>query len=127
MSDPISIGAEIRQARLAGGVSQASLARRAGTSQAAISRIERGLEMPGPERTAALLASLGLRLRLELEPIAEMDPDRRQLQMAGEISPGARLRGAMKDSQFADDLRRAAQAAIEQKALADRERERTPA
>lgn len=121
------IGEIIHEARLRAGVSQASLARRAGTSQAAVSRIERGLERPSPERIEALLASLGLRMRIELEPIAEHDADRGQLLMEGERSPGSRLRGGMSNAQFVDRLRRAAQPAIAAKARAKRERSRSAA
>ena len=74
-----SIGRLIKRAREASGVSQRSLARRAGTSQAAISRIERGLEQPSPGRVDEILASLGLRLRYELEPLAEHEAEPRRL------------------------------------------------
>jgi transcriptional regulator with XRE-family HTH domain len=79
MPEAISIGELIKQARTDAGISQTSLARRAGTSQAAVSRIERGLEQPGPERVAALFACLGLRLRYELEPLAEHEAEPRRL------------------------------------------------
>lgn len=121
------IGARIREARLRAGVSQASLARRAGTSQAAVSRIERGLEQPTPERVEALLTSLGLRLRVELEPIAEPDADRRLLLEEGERSAAIRLEDGMRFNRFADELTRAGAAAIEAKVRAERERERSAA
>ena len=98
-------GMLIRDARLRAGVSQASLARRAGTSQAAVSRIERGLEQPSPERIEALLASLGLRMRIELEPLEEHDADVGQLLWWGRMSPGTRLEGAMNFQDFTRELR----------------------
>ena len=52
-------GEIIRTARLRSGLSQAELARRAGTSQAAISRIESGREQPTLERLEQILTGLG--------------------------------------------------------------------
>jgi transcriptional regulator with XRE-family HTH domain len=86
-----SIGELIKRERLRAGVSQASLAWRAGTSQAAISRIERGLEQPGPDRVEAILTSLGLRLRLELEPLAEHDAEPRRLLEQARKTPEERF------------------------------------
>jgi transcriptional regulator with XRE-family HTH domain len=106
------IGELIRRERQRAGVSQASLARRAGTSQAAISRIERGLEQPSPERIEAILASLGLRMRVELEPIAKPDADVVQLLDWGRMAPTARLEGAMNFHEFLRDLRPRRQQAV---------------
>jgi transcriptional regulator with XRE-family HTH domain len=60
----------LRQARLRHGVSQRRLALRAGTSQAAISRIERGIESPTLERLASLLLVLGERFEVDSTPFA---------------------------------------------------------
>ena len=49
----------LRKARARHGISQRRLALRAGTSQDAISRIERGVESPTLERLAHLLMMLG--------------------------------------------------------------------
>jgi transcriptional regulator with XRE-family HTH domain len=54
----------LREARARQGISQRRLALRAGTSQDAISRIERGVESPTLERLARLLMVLGERLEL---------------------------------------------------------------
>ena len=51
------------------GVSQRELAERAGTAQAAISRIETGREQPTVDRLAQVLAALGWRMAIDLEPI----------------------------------------------------------
>lgn len=67
-------GALLRQARLRHGISQRRLALRAGTSQDAISRIERGVEQPTVERLESLLSALGERLRLAVGPPREVDP-----------------------------------------------------
>jgi transcriptional regulator with XRE-family HTH domain len=61
----------LRQARDRAGISQAELARRAGTSQSAVSAIENGSRLPRLELLAQLLATLHLQLRLELEPLWE--------------------------------------------------------
>jgi transcriptional regulator with XRE-family HTH domain len=52
-------GQTIRERRLAHGLSQARLARRAGTTQAAISRLERDELSPTYQRFADVLLSLG--------------------------------------------------------------------
>jgi transcriptional regulator with XRE-family HTH domain len=49
----------LREARARNGISQRRLALRAGTSQDAISRIERGVESPTLERLSNLLMVLG--------------------------------------------------------------------
>jgi transcriptional regulator with XRE-family HTH domain len=61
----------LREARAQHGISQRRLALRAGTSQDAISRIERGVESPTLERLANLLLVLGERLELDITPLAE--------------------------------------------------------
>lgn len=58
----------LREARKRSGISQRRLALRAGTSQDAISRIERGVESPTLERLANLLLVLGERLELDSVP-----------------------------------------------------------
>jgi transcriptional regulator with XRE-family HTH domain len=61
----------LREARARNGISQRRLALRAGTSQDAISRIERGVESPTVERLAHLLMVLGERLELNAAPSVE--------------------------------------------------------
>jgi transcriptional regulator with XRE-family HTH domain len=69
------LGDHLRGARLRHGVTQRSLARRAGTTQAAISRIECGLEAPSFERFTQLLLVLGERPVLHTSPLdPELDP-----------------------------------------------------
>lgn len=58
----------LRTARARHGISQRQLALRAGTSQDAISRIERGVESPTFERLTQLLMVLGERLELAAVP-----------------------------------------------------------
>ncbi len=70
-----ALGDELRAARLRHGLTQASLARRAGTTQAAISRIESGLESPRFERFASLLRVLGEQATITIMPVEpELDP-----------------------------------------------------
>lgn len=63
------VGALVARVRQQHELTQAQLAVRAGTSQAAISRIERGLESPTVDRLAALLQVMGETLDLATEPM----------------------------------------------------------
>jgi transcriptional regulator with XRE-family HTH domain len=63
----------LREARVRQGISQRRLALRAGTSQDAISRIERGVESPTIERLTKLLLVLGERLELNTAPLGEAE------------------------------------------------------
>lgn len=94
-------GETIRRARTRSGISQRELARRAGTSQAAISRIERGLEEPTLARVEQILAGLGWRPVVELVPIAEHDADPRRLFEDARSDPAARLEGGLNLATFA--------------------------
>jgi transcriptional regulator with XRE-family HTH domain len=79
----------LREARARNGLSQRRLALRAGTSQDAISRIERGVESPTLERLAHLLTMLGERLELTTVPLGGAEDD------AGlRLTPDERLREA---------------------------------
>ncbi|MEO8091150.1 MAG: helix-turn-helix domain-containing protein [bacterium] len=78
-SQPAS--ALLREARRRSGLSQRRLARRAGTSQDAISRIERGAESPGLERLGRLLLLCGEELRLSTERLDAAEG------LAGEAGP----------------------------------------
>jgi transcriptional regulator with XRE-family HTH domain len=59
----------LKQARARHGLTQAQLAARARTSQAAISRIERGLVSPSVDTLAELLDLMGEELVLEARPV----------------------------------------------------------
>jgi transcriptional regulator with XRE-family HTH domain len=63
----------LREARKRQGVSQRRLALRAGTSQDAISRIERGVESPTLDRLANLLMVLGERLQLDTTQVPDLE------------------------------------------------------
>lgn len=80
------LGKHVRAQRLRHGVSQRSLAIRAGTTQAAISRIERGLESPSFERFTQLLLVLGEEPVLTVKPL-ELDVDPADLAYARRLTP----------------------------------------
>jgi uncharacterized protein len=86
-----SLGAVVRDARLAAGLSQRALARRAETSQSAVARYERDVATPSWETLQRLVAACGKRLRLETEGIA--DPHDVELaEQLLELTPLERLR-----------------------------------
>jgi transcriptional regulator with XRE-family HTH domain len=58
----------LHEARTSAGLSQRALARRAGTAQSVIARIERGLTSPTWETLERLLQATNLAVRAELEP-----------------------------------------------------------
>lgn len=84
------LGEHLRAARLRHGVTQRSLAIRAATTQAAVSRIERGLESPSYERFAELLLALGEQPVLTVEPL-ELDVDPADLAYGRSLTPQQRL------------------------------------
>jgi transcriptional regulator with XRE-family HTH domain len=84
-------GELIRETRKRHGLDQQSLARRARTSQAQISRIERGEISPSVATIERLLAVMGERLELTTSPYetepSELVPDRaKALAEAAELS-----------------------------------------
>jgi|SRR5680860_204500 len=89
-----NLGGALREAREQQGISQRRLALRAGTSQDAISRIERGAEAPTLERFAQLMLALGRRPVLHLEPLESPVPPP-ELATGRGLAAGERLREAM--------------------------------
>jgi transcriptional regulator with XRE-family HTH domain len=83
-------GELLREARRRRGVSQARLAVRAGTTQSAISRIERDQVSPTVETLRSLLHLLGEDLRLE---VAERDfgVDRTMVEERLKLTPSERV------------------------------------
>lgn len=93
----------IQESRRRHGISQRTLALRAGTDQAAISRIERGRVSPSVETVERLLAAMGEELRLEATPMKrEYDP--LHLRAALRRTPAERLRLAISWNRLAADL-----------------------
>src|SRR3954469_20614316 len=85
--EPMNAGAAVHDARTRAGLSQAELARRAGTSQAAVSAYESGAKQPSVATFSRLLAAAGARLGVEHStrrrpPVTEPAPG--ELRRAGE-------------------------------------------
>lgn len=100
----------IRQARKRHGLSQQTLALRAATDQAAISRIERRQVSPSVETVERLLAAMGEGLRLEPEPLAR-DYDPLHMQATLRRTPAERLELAISWNRLAGRLTEAGQRA----------------
>jgi transcriptional regulator with XRE-family HTH domain len=86
-----SLGGTLRQVRRANKLSQRSLAVRAGTSQDAISRIERGVEAPTLERFEQLMLVMGQRLVVSVEPL-EVPLPSSKFAVFEQMTPAERLR-----------------------------------
>lgn len=84
----------LREARRQEGLSQRRLALRAGTSQDAISRIERRVEAPTLERFAQLMLVLGRQPVLGVEPLESPVPPS-ELAVGSETTARERLREAI--------------------------------
>lgn len=87
--DPPSIA--VRGMRLAAGLSQRALAERAGTSQPAIARYERGAATPSWETLQRIAAACGRRLEIGVTPL----PDPHDVELAETVlglDPLERLR-----------------------------------
>lgn len=102
----MDVGALIRTRRKAHGISQERLARRCGTSQAFVSRVERGTISPTVQAVERLLAGLGERIA---EPSVErlagtLDDDPGQLHAARALPVDERLEAAFAASAFAAEL-----------------------
>jgi transcriptional regulator with XRE-family HTH domain len=100
-------GALIRRNRERLGLSQRLLARRAGTTQAAVSRIERGLTAPTWETVRALLLAMGCEPELRARRLrGRWDPV--HLAASRERSPTERLELAISANRLAGRMRQAA-------------------
>ena len=88
------MGYALRAKRERAGLSQRRLAVRAGTSQDAISRIERGVEAPTLERFEQLMLAMGQRLVLDIEPLESSVPAD-ELAVSARLTPAERLREAI--------------------------------
>jgi len=81
----------LRKARHSAGLSQRALARRAGTSQPAVARYERGIATPSWETLQRLTSACGRRLRLTAEPVVDLDDVELATRLL-ELTPKQRLR-----------------------------------
>ncbi|CAN5334016.1 hypothetical protein BH24PSE2_BH24PSE2_20970 [soil metagenome] len=68
MVNKLDAGQLVRDARTQSGLTQRALARRAGTAQSVVARIERGQTSPSCETLARLLNAAGFEPRTELLP-----------------------------------------------------------
>jgi transcriptional regulator with XRE-family HTH domain len=83
-----SLADDLRALRAGAGLTQAELARRAGTSQATVSQYERGRKVPGADTLARLVAATGSELRVDATRGSAPDrpvlrPTAEQLRRAG--------------------------------------------
>jgi transcriptional regulator with XRE-family HTH domain len=99
----MNAGKVIRDARAGQGISQRILALRAGTDQAAVSRIERGEISPSVETVERLLAAMGQRLDLAAVPV-QRDYDPLHMRASLQRTPEERLRLAISWNRLADRL-----------------------
>ena len=98
-----TVGGLVRARRLAHGLTQARLALRAGTTQAAISRIERGEVSPTFATLAGLLAALGEEPAVEARRMIG-EPDEAHLTASLARSPEERLELAISWNELAGDV-----------------------
>jgi transcriptional regulator with XRE-family HTH domain len=96
----------VRDLRIRSGLTQRRLAVRAGTTQSAISRIERGVESPTVERLEQILVALGVGLVLETAPL-EAWADPAELTEFAAMDPAVRLRHGIAVSRFASEVHQA--------------------
>lgn len=100
----------IRTARRRHGLSQAQLATRAGTTQTAISRLERGQRSPTVQTLRRLLVVMGEDLTLTSRPL-EGTHDRAHLRAERRLSPAQRLTRALDWMRLNTQLREAGERA----------------
>lgn len=99
-------GAMIRERRLANGLTQQQLALRSGSTQAAISRLERGELSPTFETFDRLLAVIGEQALLSVSR-AQDKPDPARLRSLRARTPAERLRLAISWNRLAGRLAQA--------------------
>jgi transcriptional regulator with XRE-family HTH domain len=93
----------VRERRLAHGLTQAQLARRAGTTQTALSRLERGELSPSVATLQRILFTLGETLELHAAPMVG-DHDERHLADLLTRTPAERLELAMSWNRLAGEV-----------------------
>ena len=87
----MSSWAVLQEARRCAGLSQRELAARAGTSQSAIARIERGRQIPSLETLQRLLRACDLDLQIQIVPRDRHDEQLIDAMLA--LSPEERVAG----------------------------------
>lgn len=97
----VTAGELLKATRAARGLGQAELARRAGTTQNYISRIERGVVSPSFSTLERLMHAMGRRLVVGSEPLPIGNASRASLRShRNERTAEARVREAMALSEF---------------------------
>jgi len=92
----------LRASRQERGLTQAQLARRAGTTQSYIGRIERGEVSPSVQTIQRLLYAMGRRLTLGVESLPHGNPTTAELRAAYEgMTATERIRHAIELSEYA--------------------------
>jgi len=87
----LAAGEVLREARRRHGIDQRSLARRAGTTQAQVSRIERGAISPSVATLERLMQAMGERLELGTSPGPRGNRSTAELRADFELAPGERV------------------------------------
>ena len=109
----------LQEARTRAGLSQRELARRAGTAQSVVARVERGQTSPTVETLSRLMAATGFNVDMELvspptaDPVIESfkrDIDRSLLRRNLEKTVDERVRSLQALSRLADEAHRAGRA-----------------
>ena len=98
-------GKLLREARRERGLDQTTLARRAGTTQTYVSRVERGAVSPSITTLERLFAAMGQRLTLSAEPLPHGNVSARALRAGLAAStPEERVEEALELSAFLTDV-----------------------
>ena len=100
------IASMIREARQAGGLSQAALAERLSTTQSAVSRWERGHDEPRLSTLDAIIRACGRELVLSSEVATNDDVDRAQIRQQLAMTPDERLASVANVSTFVASVKR---------------------
>jgi transcriptional regulator with XRE-family HTH domain len=87
------VGQLLKETRERHGLSQRRLARRAGTTQAVVSRIEQGAASPSVDTLERLLGAMGWEIDLRLRRSRWQDHDPEALREWGSRTPQQRLNG----------------------------------
>jgi transcriptional regulator with XRE-family HTH domain len=96
----------LREARTRAGLTQRELASRAGTSQSAIARIERGRQIPSVETLQRLLHACDFELRFEIRPRDRHDEELLEATLA--LTPEERIQSVEEMTRVAAAARPAA-------------------
>ena len=104
----MDLGLLIREERVRRGLSQARLALRARTTQAVVSRIERGQVAPSVDTAERLLAAMGLDLTYAAGPSRLRDHDAAAAGRFARLTMEQRLAAALPSATALDELRGAA-------------------